>query len=183
MNRQTYRLFFALRPPESRLADIAAATEAIKAAKSVRGSWVKPAQYHITLHFLGDYRQPPEEIIKRAQAAAESVRCAPFDVVLDSVSSFRGRLRSPCVLRCAKDADAALQLFWRELGRTLVMHGLDEHLERRFTPHLTIAYGDNALGSPVAVTPIAWKAADFVLIVSLVGKTIHNVLGSWILSD
>jgi RNA 2',3'-cyclic 3'-phosphodiesterase len=182
MNRQIHRLFFALRPPAPQISAIAQAAGMFKASGLVRGSWVASSKYHVTLHFLGDHSVLPLDIIENAMAAASSLRHAPFDTAFDSISSFRGRSLSPCVLRCSRDADAALQSFWRDLGSVLIACGLGKHLERRFTPHVTIAYGDKTLAEPIAIDPIIWTISEFVLIDSLVGKSIHNQLGSWMLA-
>jgi len=182
MNRKTHRLFFALLPDPSLVPALAQAADTVKATKLIRGSWVASSKYHVTLHFLGNYPALPEDIIGCAKAAAADVRLAPFEFALDSVSSFRGGQQSPCVLRCARDADIALQSFWRELGSALVAHGLGELIERWFIPHVTIAYGDKALAEPVALEPIVWSAADFVLVDSLLGTSIHHEMERWALA-
>ncbi|MDR3385978.1 MAG: RNA 2',3'-cyclic phosphodiesterase [Rudaea sp.] len=179
MNRQTHRLFFALLPDPPLVPALAQVADNIKAMKLIRASWVAASKYHITLHFLGDFPALPPDIVDRAKAAASSLRHAPFDFVLGNVASFRGRLQSPCVLRCARDSDVALQSFWSELGHTLIEQGLGGNLERRFTPHVTIAYADKTLPEPIAIQPIVWTASSFVLVESLVGKSIHNRLQTW----
>jgi len=36
---------------------------------------------------------------------------------------------------------------------------------------------------PFAIQPIAWTVVDFVLIHSVLGKTVHNHLGRWALRE
>jgi 2'-5' RNA ligase len=52
------------------------------------------------------------------------------------------------------------------------------HLTLAFTPHVTLAYGDQQLPEQ-AIGPVSWRAADFVLIHSELGRTKYNELGRW----
>jgi 2'-5' RNA ligase len=182
MPTHTHRLFFALCPPPSTVPEVERAAEAVKTAGVIRGSWLATDKYHLTLHFLGDHPALPGDLLERAKAAAVMVRSAPFQFALDNVSSFRGKWQSPCVLRCARETDVALRAFFRDLGDALTAQGLGHYVERRFTPHVTLAYGNNALTEPIAVTPIIWPVSDFVLIDSHFGKSHHEVLETWRLS-
>jgi 2'-5' RNA ligase len=179
MHSEIHRLFFALRPDSAIVPDIVRAVDTVKATKLIRGSWLAASKHHLTVHFLGDYPALSAAIVERAKSAAASVKFAPFEFVLDSASSFCGRRQSPCVLRCSPDSETALQSFWRELGEALIPTGLGALLERRFMPHLTIAYGDNVLAEPIPVSPIVWQVNEFVLIDSHVGRSNHEVLDRW----
>lgn len=179
MRSATHRLFFALCPNPTVLRGIEGAVEIVKASKLVRGSWIEVSKLHMTTHFLGDHETAPTAIIERAKAAAAQVKFAPFEFVLDRIASFRGRYKSPCVLRCASASDHVLQTFWRELADALISLGCGHNLERRFTPHVTIAYGDKVLVEPIAITPIAWVVREFVLIESHIGRSRYDILERW----
>ena len=174
-----HRLFFALRPDAIVMGEIERAAETVKGAQLIRGTWLKAPKFHLTLHFLGDYATLPTEVIERAKVAAADVKSVAFEFSLNRAASFRGRRQSPCVLRCAPAADVALQSFWRELGDAAIAAGLGEHLERRFTPHVTIAYGDKELPEPIMISPIVWPVREFVLIDSHVGQSNHEILDHW----
>ncbi len=176
-----HRLFFALQPNDSVAMQIAQATAIAKAAKFFRGACLQPKMQHITLAFLGDHEELPAAIVQRAQLAAATVKFAPFSFSLAIVASFRGR-RPPCVLLASPGTDAMLQDFRQTLCAALVTAGLGAHLDRRFTPHLTLAYGDKAVAQRLPVEPIVWPVREFVLLDSRVGHSIHAPLGCWPLS-
>jgi 2'-5' RNA ligase len=178
MQSQVHRLFFALRPDAELLREIERTAQGIKAMNVLRGRWLKPQKFHLTVHFLGDF-SAPDSVITRSKAAAGCVACAPFEFMLDHVISFARRFNPPCVLRCAPDSERALRAFRSELGTALAAEGLGEHLEPRFAPHLTIAYGDKALVDAIPIAPIRWVAQDFVLMDSFVGQGIHTELARW----
>ena len=179
MRTVTHTVFLGLRPPPDVVPAIGQAAESLKAMKLIRGSWVKPVNYHITLHFFGNYLELPMDILERIKAAAAEISFAPFTMTFDRISSFRGKRQSPCILLCAHDSDAALQSFWRELGKVLKAHKLEKHLESRLTPHITLAYADKPLAQSISIAPITWTADGFVLLDSLVGAGTHNELARW----
>jgi RNA 2',3'-cyclic 3'-phosphodiesterase len=180
--RQIHRLFFALRPDGSVAMQIEQARLAATNASLFRGHGIAATQHHVTLHFLGDYDVLPIDVVERANMAAGRARFAPFQFTLDRVSSFRGE-RPPCVLLVAPGDEENLKAFRHSLRAALLAVALGEHLERRFTPHLTLAYGDQPVAEPLQVEPIVWPVRDFCLVESLVGKSVHKVLGSWALTS
>ena len=177
-----HRLFFALLPEAATAAEIARVAATVKAEKLVDGSWVHASKQHMTLHFIGDYPALPAEEIDKAKLAAATVKFRPFELVLDRVASFRGR-RPPCVLRVASGFDTALQVFWQVLRDALVAEGLDANLEKEFTPHLTLAYGDKPLAEPRPIEPIIWPVHQFFLIHNVIGPTPYAKLGPWPLTE
>jgi 2'-5' RNA ligase len=56
---------------------------------------------------------------------------------------------------------------------------LGGRIERSFTPHVTLAYGQQDLAAPVAVAPVAWPVDRVLLLHSEVGAGDYEVLGSW----
>jgi 2'-5' RNA ligase len=178
MRPQLHRLFFALRPGATLVHEIERAAEVVKAPNLVRGKWLKAPKFHVTVHFLGDFLEPAD-VIARASNAGANVRFAPFEFVLDRAASLPRRFNPPCVLRCTPDSEEILHSFWRELGNALSAAGLRERLERRFIPHLTIAYANDALTEPIKLEPIVWKASDFSLMDSPVGQSTHSEIGRW----
>ena len=179
MQASTHRLFFALRPDAVAVQAIERATTLLKTASPIRHRLLKAANWHVTLHFLGDFADFPVELAERAKSVAAMFDSASFAFVLDRIASFRGRNQSPWVLRCTPDSETGLRAFWGRLGDALMRAGLGAELERRFTPHATIAYGDAELAQPIAVAPIHWDAREFVLIDSHIGRSHHEVIASW----
>jgi len=178
----THRLFFALVPDPATRERLAHAGEVLKASRpGARLRWVHPARYHATVHFLGNDTALRPELVDAAVAAAGTVRSAPFAWTLDSVASFHG-CQPPCVLRGAV-IPAPLQQLWHALGHALLLAGLGDHLERRFIPHVTLAYSHGAMLEPAAIEPVTWPVADFALLHSVVGQGGYRTLGRWALAQ
>jgi 2'-5' RNA ligase len=177
-----HRLFFAVIPDAAARRAITTVANDLRDARTIRGSWADPLRYHLTLRFLGDF-PAPAATIAQACTAGEQVRCAPIDFVLDRIATFGGRFRAPCVLRCSPASSVAAQALWRQQGEALHAAGFNAGIERRFTPHVTIGYGDQTLARPIAIEPIAWRATEFVLVDSAVGQARHEVLGRWPLTS
>ncbi|WP_430388895.1 2'-5' RNA ligase family protein [Dyella sp. 20L07] len=174
---QIHRLFFALLPGNEEARQIQAVAGDVAAAQHLRARMIRPSRYHVTLHFLGDHPVLREDIVHAALTAAGKVRCAPFQLVLDSASGFHGR-EPPCVLRCS-EVPGALQSLWQGLRQELILGGLAAHLSRSFTPHVTFAYNRGAVPQPLSIEPITWAVDGFALLHSVVGGGEYEVLGTW----
>lgn len=174
---EIHRLFFALMPNDAVGVQIEAAAAGVMAARDLRARMIRPSRYHATLHFLGDHPMLRDDLARAAMTAASKLRAAPFEVVLDSASSFHGR-EPPCVLRCSQVPEG-LQALWDGLRRELLLVGLGQHLSRQFTPHVTFAYSRSALLEPVAIEPITWRVEAFSLVHSVVGGGDYRILDSW----
>lgn len=172
-----HRLFFALVPPEPVREQIATAATLLRENGTIEARWVKPARYHVTLAFLGDHPTLRPSLLEAARAAAGKLRVAPFTWLPDQVASFQGR-RPPCVLRSAQ-VSQPLQTLWEQLRRELTLVRLGGRIERSFTPHVTLAYGQQNMAEPVAVAPIAWPVDRVLLLHGEVGGGDYEVLGSW----
>jgi 2'-5' RNA ligase len=177
MASDIHRLFFAAHPHASVLDAIGRAAAKLREAKLIRGRWTQPAKYHLTLRFLGDFREPVADIITQASAAAATLRATPFEVVLDRVTTFRGRFQAPCVLRCAPASEQAVRAVWSALGDALADLGADHRIDNRFIAHVTIAYGDRMLQEPIAIEPIVWRVDEFTLMDS--HKSQYRVEARW----
>jgi 2'-5' RNA ligase len=78
------------------------------------------------------------------------------------------------------DGTRQLTAFREELGEALRGQGL--RVRRGFTPHMTMTYDRHVVAEHV-IEPIRWRAREFVLIRSHVGKGIYDVLGRWPLTE
>lgn len=146
------------------------------------GPRVAPHRLHVTMYPVGGFvGQPPAEIMRAARAAADSVRAAPFEIVLDHARSFpRGQGKRPYVL-LGGDGVMDLMPLQQKLGGAMVRRNL--HVGGYvFNPHCTIAY-DSRDHADVAIEPVSWVAREFVLIESWVGLTQHHVRGRWRLGE
>lgn len=178
VSTEVHRLFFALLPDEAARGQLVQAADALKAAHpALRARWVNPARYHATLHFLGDHASLRRDVVDAAVAAANKLRAAPFEWVLREVASFHGR-QPPCVLR-GPEVPGPLQQLWQELGHVLVLAGQGRHVERSFTPHVTLAYSFGTLLQAAPIEPLAWRVGEVALVHSVVGQPGYQVLANW----
>ena len=177
----THRLFFAVRPPPEVAAAIGQVAAGARSSGLLRGHWLQAAKYHITVHFLGGFAFVPEDLVERARSAADALRFAAFDIVLDRMTSFPGRRQSPCILCCTPAAAAALRDLWSVLRAGCDNAGATAPQQDTFVPHLTIAYANRALPEPIPIEPLRWRADEFLLLHSDVSAASHKPLGSWAL--
>lgn len=175
---EVHRLFFALMPDQAtRLALTALAEDVRMSRPHFRARWIQPARYHVTLRFLGDHSALRPALVDAAIGAATRLTAVPFDWLLDTIETFRGR-EPPCVLRSEAPSEPMVQL-WHSLGQVLALAGVSVARENAFMPHVTLAYGTGAMIDSMAVGPLLWRVDAFALIHSVVGHSKHEILGRW----
>lgn len=175
----TDRLFFAVFPPSETAALISERSGRAVRNHGLRGDPVARDRLHVTLNHLGDYAGVPRGIVARASEAAASITAPPFDVTFDRLASFPGKPgKSLLVLRGGVEGLVALDAFQRFLGEGMSRAGLAKWVEKRFTPHITLFYGDRSLDEQ-AIEPVSWTVRELVLVHSLLGKTQHVILARW----
>jgi 2'-5' RNA ligase len=178
---EVHRLFFALIPDQATRLALTALAESTRASRPhFRARWIQPARYHATLRFLGDHSALRPVLVDAAMGAAARLTAMPFDWSLDTIGTFRGR-EPPCVLRSEESSEPMLQL-WQSLGQMLALAGVPLPRESAFTPHVTLAYSAGVMLDSMAVGPLPWRVDAFALIHSVVGRSNHEILGSWPLS-
>ncbi|GJD47363.1 RNA 2',3'-cyclic phosphodiesterase [Methylobacterium crusticola] len=116
--------------------------------------WVEPADYHITLRFLGDIDDGLAGEVTEALAEARSRPALP--VSLDGLASFGGA--RPHALYARVAPDPALDDLQAEQERLVRRLGLRPET-RRFTPHVTLARlrrgtGPEAVAGYLAMQPV-----------------------------
>jgi 2'-5' RNA ligase len=183
MSASIHRLFFALCPDAEVGREIESTVATIKASGHVRGRWVQPSKHHLTLHFLGSHAARPLNLIERARAAAQRLRLAPFEIELVRIETFGARRQAPCIVRCSAQSDRSLEVLRAKLANALTEMGLEEWVEQRFTPHVTIAYVDGHLDGSIEIPPIAWRVRNFALVESHGATAHHEVLDQWALGE
>ena len=179
MHAPTHRLFFAVRPPPQVAHAVEAVAAKARAAGLAHGHWLRAPKYHLTVRFLGSFAGWPGALIERALAGAAALRLAPFEIVLDRISSFAGRRQAPCILRCDAGSEIAMRAFSEELGAALAAAGIQGIDEHPFVPHLTLAYAERAVPEDIPVEALRWQVHEFMLIASHVGTSVHEALASW----
>lgn len=172
-----HRIFFALRPDNATTTSLQETQNRLKSDGIIRTRPLAASRLHLTLHFLNDFPYFPGELIARVSHKVERFRHPPFTFALDRLISFRGR-RPPYVLLCSEQTVRSVCDFRQALGEAVYPEP-GTSSEPRFTPHVTLAYGEQLLPGPVPIEPIQWCVDEFVLIDSLVGKSVHRILHSW----
>lgn len=119
-----------------------------------------------------------EAALKRA-AETTALAMPAFALTLDRAMSFAGRQWPLVLLPRAGAGEAEIEILYRVLGHALVRAGLGRRLRPRFTPHLTLLYGERGIEEQ-PIDPITWLVAEFVLIHSVRGEG-HRLLGQWAL--
>ena len=174
----TRNVFFALVPDAATRGAMARTTDALRARHALRGRWLKPARYHMTLHFLGTFPELPLQLVGAACEAAGRVRQAAFDLVLDRAGHFPGGIGW---LGCA--GEGPLHGLWQELRRELEASGVGMHGHAAFKPHVTVLRDAHGILPDEGIAPLAWPVREFVLIDSVPGEgSGHRPLGRWTLA-
>ncbi|NLY56412.1 MAG: RNA 2',3'-cyclic phosphodiesterase [Firmicutes bacterium] len=141
----TCRSFIAITLPEEVKSSI---NQAVRQWRSLADQvkWVPPAQYHLTLAFLGEVSQEQLPIIAEA-TAAQLVGLPPFIIEINGFGAFPSRNRARVLwLGISKGTDL-LQEAYRCVWSALVPLGFSA--DRSFQPHLTIGRVKTSLGNLV----------------------------------
>jgi RNA 2',3'-cyclic 3'-phosphodiesterase len=175
-----YKLFLALFPPSKGTAQqgLDHSVQALCASHGLAGAGVAPSRRHITLHTLGDFKQPvPQLVLDAAQAAAAAVDWPSVPIVFNHAMSFMPS--QAFVLGCDNASQVAVQRLRQVL--TLALHRVGLRGLASGTPHMTLLYGARPVITRHAIEPICWTATDFALVLSHQGMTYHQWLGRWTL--
>lgn len=170
------QLFFALRPPPPVAQQLSGMAADINATLNVRTKPLPANRLHVTLLDLGAYASTPRGLLASACEAATKVKLPPFEVGFDRVTGFKNSRNNPLVLRATTGANAELTEFQLALHMELAKAGLKARLIS--VPHVTLMY-DRVLHAEQRIEPVQWTAQEFLLIESLQGFHIHNIVGTW----
>jgi RNA 2',3'-cyclic 3'-phosphodiesterase len=174
------RLFVAVELPERVRGHLESGTAALRTSMD-RWRWTPPAQWHLTLAFLGEVPDDRlAELTRRMGLAAR--RHHPFDLELSGLGAFNSRRRARILwVGVGGDRDALTRLADSvSAGARRAKIPLEE---RRYRPHLTLG----RCRTPVDVRDRleadgdyagpAWTVGEFVLVRSHLGRVVrHEVL-------
>jgi RNA 2',3'-cyclic 3'-phosphodiesterase len=122
------RLFTGLEIPASVAQSLAILRGGLPGAR-----WIDPANYHLTLRFIGDI---DDALARDIAGMLGSVQRGAFELRLDRLSSFGGR-KPRAVVAAAKQVPQLMEL-QAEQERLFQRLGLEPD-GRKFTPHVTLA--------------------------------------------
>jgi RNA 2',3'-cyclic 3'-phosphodiesterase len=134
------RLFVAFDLPEDVRTDLAHAVEPLRGG--LRGRWTPPANWHVTLKFLG--RTWPR-LVEWVTEACRSVagQHASFESALTTLGAFPNERRARVLWAGLDDSGGRASAIAAGLEDALAREFTPE--KRAFTPHLTVARFDPAL--------------------------------------
>jgi len=160
MVNDTTRLFFALWPSDAVRNTIEAACQPV--VQQADGKPVAPANYHITLAFLGSV---PRVQLADVIAVARAVQFQPFTLQLDHTGYWP---RSRIAWLRPTEHPAKLTSLVADLWAGLTPLGLVAD-SRTFQPHVSLVRGASAgLSRPLSM-PVEWPADGFALASSAPG--------------
>jgi 2'-5' RNA ligase len=122
------RLFTALEIPADVASELALHRGGLAGAR-----WIEPADFHITLRFLGDIDRRTANEVDAFLADFESY---PFEVTIDALDSFGGD--KPRAVFARVQPSAKLSELQADLERMMRRLGLPAEA-RKFVPHVTLA--------------------------------------------
>jgi 2'-5' RNA ligase len=158
-------LFFALLPAAEDARQIVQLRERLMLERGLTGQPIATERLHLSLHAVGAWHGLSRAAVRAAKDVGASFSKPPFEIVFDRSMSFAGR--HAFVLR-SKD-EIAFTSFHHALGIEMKKAGIGRSVVSRFTPHLTLLYGDRMV-TERAIEPIRWNVRDFVLVQSLRGR-------------
>lgn len=122
------RLFTGISIPEDLSADLASLRGGLPSAR-----WVEPADYHLTLQFIGNVE---EHIAEELDAELDRLRKAPVDVIADSLLVFGGNKPRSVVIGL-RPTPSLVDL---QASHSRILKRLDIPFDgRKYVPHITIA--------------------------------------------
>lgn len=173
----TDRIFFAVAPDATAIANIGALTATLKAQHGMQGRPIADAKLHCTLCNLGDFAGMPDALIARASAAASALAevTPPFVARFDTAQTFVNRARNRPFVLAGGDGVVGITNLYRNLAGALLKAGISGN-PHSYTPHITLLY-DDVTAPPESVAPVEWTVREFVLLHSHIGQARpYNVL-------
>jgi 2'-5' RNA ligase len=173
-------LFFALLPCAEDALQVVQLRERLLLERGLTGQRIATERLHLSLHTVGAWHGLSRAAVRAAQDVGTSFSKPPFEIVFDRAMSFA---RNRAFVLRAK-SEVAFTSFHHGLGIEMKKAGIGRSVTSRFTPHMTLLYGDSMVAER-SIEPICWTVRDFVLVQSLRGRgrSKHIHLARWPLRD
>lgn len=174
-----FELFLALFPDPALLLSIQEQRDAVRRKHGVIGSNLPLDRLHVSL--LGFGSNTSDFLIKTVcRTAVEAARATPpFDVEFGYARGFRKQPGGhPLVLTDDGTGNRGLRKFQQLLLDRLAGRTPSSAANSRFSPHLTLLYGDQ-IPDLEAIEPIGWTVNEIVLVRSAVGEGRYDYPGRW----
>jgi len=176
-------LFFAITPDASAMESCRLLASDLRKKLGLKGKLIPPERLHVTLHHMGRHPATPEYLLSTAKRIGAGLRMAPFEVGFDFIQTFTKPRNQPVVLRGEDRLLRGVKILQSELADGLRAAGLDQYVENRNMPHLTLLYDDKGAPPHGIPHPVSWLVREFHLIRSLIGQGKHETLATWALKE
>jgi RNA 2',3'-cyclic 3'-phosphodiesterase len=169
-------LFFALVPAAEQVQQIARLGGRLLLELGLTGQPIATERLHVSLHIVGAWHGLSQAAVRAAKEVGASFSRRPFEIIFDRAMSFAGN--RAFVLRTS--GCLALASLHHALGIEMKKAGIGRSVTPRFTPHMTLLYGDRMVAER-SIEPVRWIVRDLVLVQSLRGRgeSKHNHLARW----
>jgi RNA 2',3'-cyclic 3'-phosphodiesterase len=158
-------LFFALLPSAEDALQIVSLRERLLVERGLTGQSIIAERFHLSLHTVGAWHGLSRAAVTAAKEVGASFSKPRFEIVFDRAMSFAGN--RAFVLRAK--SEAPFTSFHHALGIEMKKAGIGRSVTSRFTPHMTLLYGDRMV-TERSIEPIHWTVREFVLVQSLRGR-------------
>ena len=151
------RVFFSLWPDDEVRERITAIAR--EWASRSQGVAIRPANFHVTLAFLGALSAPA---LDRARAVGAALHGAPFEFSLDTIESWAA---AEVLCLTATQPEPTLLSLAARLRFSLLAQQVDSS-PQEFRPHVSLARRPAArIDAPIG--PVSWPVCEFVLVESV----------------
>lgn len=172
--------FFALEPPLEARALLVEVQDRFAYEHELGGRAVKFSQLHVMLCGIGRAERLREPLLPVLRRAVQSLRAAAVAVSFDRFVSFRvGGDNHALALRGTRETSMALRFLRTAVGNAQYAEGLYRPPPPRFEAHAIVRHLPRPLQREAAVEPLSWLAREFVLIRSVLGRGVQEVVGRW----
>lgn len=167
-----HRLFFAIRPPDGLVPEIAV----LRDRDGAGHGRVADHRLHLTTWLFPDRADFPHMLVERARQAVDTLDLRRFGIAFDRMTGDDRGIRL-----LPSEPILGYMAFQRTLAAALARAGLRSRSGWRFAPHMTLRYGGRQ-SIDEAIVPVSWVAQELVLIDSILGAHRHETLAHWTLS-
>jgi 2'-5' RNA ligase len=175
-------LFFSVFPDPQTASQIALVARDLRCEFGLKGQPLLPARFHCSLYGFGNPGIASQTVIAKLKEAASVVAAAPFKVSFNCVMSFSNPPANRPLVLVGDDGVVGLVRLHSSLCSAMREAGLRPRKDSSFTPHLTLLYDARQIDER-PIKPIGWTVSEFVLVLSLIGKTRHVPLDRWQLHE
>lgn len=172
--------FFALLPGDEARVAIFATGQRLRKSHRVIGSVVGAESLLLPLCPKGKSERLHQPLEATLLEAGSAVSAAGFDVALDTAMRFSAKDGQFPFVLCADSHTTESAIHLRKaIAAEQARAGLQVSGVSSYLPHVVLLHGNMIEPIEDAISPIHWKAREFVLIRSFFGQSRHQVIGRW----